>query len=191
MNPYGVVTQELYDDVILVNGHSYADLKTEYTNFALLVSKSFTYPFREPIAYGKYLARLANLLSHGVIVQRLGDLRMGRRSTPERITRGTVEPTLKEATPGDLSLVLPYRYLTDIMEMLEALDQVIPGVKSAHTLLYGVEAKFYSLRPKLSPQLETEIENLFCIGDGAGVTRGLVQASISGVIVAREIARRS
>lgn len=115
---------------------------------------------------------------------------MGRRSTPERIARGLVEPTLKEATPGDLSLVLPYRYLTDILEMLEALDEVIPGVKSAHTLLYGVEAKFYSFKPKLSSYLETEVENLFCIGDGAGVTRGLLQASTSGVIAAREIGRR-
>lgn len=190
MNPHGVVAAELYDDVILVNGHSYANRKTDYTNFALLVSKTFTHPFKEPIAYGKYLARLANLLSQGIIVQRLGDLQMGRRSTSERIARGTVEPTLKEATPGDLSLVLPYRFLRDIMEMLEALDEVTPGVRSAHTLLYGVEAKFYSFRPKLSPCLETKVENLFSIGDGAGVTRGLLQASASGVVVARELWRR-
>jgi hypothetical protein len=173
-----------------VNGQSYAERKTRNTNFAILVTTSFTEPFREPIAYGKYLARLTNLLSGGVIIQRLGDLKAGRRSTEERIARSIVVPTLKNATPGDLSFVLPYRYLADIREMLEAMDQISPGVNSNHTLLYGIEVKFYSSRLQLSDCLETKIRNLFTIGDGAGVTRGLVQASASGVIVAREITRR-
>jgi hypothetical protein len=178
------------DPVITVNGHSYAERRTNNTNFALLVSTSFTKPFREPIAYGKYLARLANILSGGVLVQRFGDLMEGRRSTPARIERGLVQPTLKDATPGDLSFALPYRYLTGIVEMLQAMDKLAPGVASRHTLLYGIEVKFYSCRPQLSPSLETEVSNLFAIGDGAGISRGLVQASASGVVAAREILRR-
>ncbi|MCD6593439.1 NAD(P)/FAD-dependent oxidoreductase [Candidatus Bathyarchaeota archaeon] len=188
--PHGEVITESYNGVISVNGQSYANRKTENTNFAILVSTSFTYPFREPIAYGKYIARLANLLSGTVIIQRLGDLILGRRSTEDRIKRSVVNPTLKTATPGDLSFVLPYRYLTDIREMLKALDKVTPGIYSKHTLLYGVEVKFYSSRLELNENLETKIRNLFTIGDGAGITRGLIQASASGVIVAREIMRR-
>lgn len=187
MNPYGEISTEMYEDVITVNGHSYASRRTENTNFAMLVSTSFTEPFKEPIAYGKYIARLANLLGGGIIVQRLGDLQAGRRSTPERVKRGTVRPTLTQATPGDLSFVLPYRYLSDILEMLAAMDQIVPGVDSKNTLLYGVEVKFYSSRLKLRPSLETEISGLYAIGDGAGITRGLVQSSISGVIAARSI----
>jgi uncharacterized FAD-dependent dehydrogenase len=190
VNPYGEVITESYGGVISVNGQSYAERKTENTNFAILVSTSFTYPFREPIAYGEYIARLANLLSGGVIIQRLGDLEIGRRSTEDRINRSIIRPTLKVATPGDLSFVLPYRYLTDIREMIEALDKVAPGIHSKHTLLYGVEVKFYSSRLELNEHLETRIKNLFTIGDGAGVTRGLIQASASGVIVADEIMRR-
>ncbi|MEM4733248.1 MAG: NAD(P)/FAD-dependent oxidoreductase [Candidatus Bathyarchaeia archaeon] len=190
VSPYGEVTTESYDGVLTVNGQSYAERKTKNTNFAILVSTSFTEPFKEPIAYGKYIARLSNLLSGGVIVQRLGDLVAGRRSTPERIARSVVTPTLKNATPGDLSFVLPYRYLADIREMLQALDTIAPGVHSRDTLLYGVEVKFYSSHLQLSNVLETKIQNMFTIGDGAGVTRGLVQASASGVIVAREIVRR-
>ncbi|MEM1586937.1 MAG: NAD(P)/FAD-dependent oxidoreductase [Candidatus Bathyarchaeia archaeon] len=190
VNPYGEVITESYEGVVSVNGQSYAERKTENTNFAVLVSTSFTYPFREPIAYGEYIAKLANLLSGGVIIQRLGDLELGRRSTEERISRSIVKPTLKVATPGDLSFVLPYRYLTDIKEMLMALNKVAPGVYSKDTLLYGVEVKFYSSRLELNEHLETKIRNLFTIGDGAGITRGLVQASASGVIVAEEIMRR-
>ncbi|MEM4243371.1 MAG: NAD(P)/FAD-dependent oxidoreductase [Candidatus Bathyarchaeia archaeon] len=190
VSPYGEVTTESYDGVLTVNGQSYAERKTKNTNFAILVSTSFTEPFKEPIAYGKYIARLSNLLSGGVMVQRLGDLVSGRRSTPERIARSVVAPTLKNATPGDLSFVLPYRYLADIREMLQALDTIAPGVHSRDTLLYGVEVKFYSSHLQLSNVLETKIQNMFTIGDGAGVTRGLVQASASGVIVAREIVRR-
>ena len=190
MNPYGEVVTENNAGLITVNGHSYAEKKTGNTNFAILVSKSFTQPFKEPIAYGKSIARLANMLSGGVIVQRLGDLLDGRRSTPERINRGLVEPTLKDATPGDLSLVLPYRHLVAVTEMLEALDKVTPGVNSRHTLLYGVEVKFYSARLELSGVLETQIPGFFAIGDGAGITRGLAQASAAGVVVAREILAR-
>ena len=179
------------DPVITVNGHSYAEQKSNNTNFALLVSTAFTKPFREPIAYGKYLARLANILSGGVLVQRFGDLMKGRRSTPVRIGRGLVEPTLKTATPGDLSFVIPYRYLTGLVEMIRAMDKLAPGVASPHTLLYGVEVKFYSCRPQLSSTLETEVDNMFAAGDGTGISRGLVQASASGVVAAREILRRS
>lgn len=190
MNPYGVVVTENSDGLVTVNGHSFAETRTNNTNFALLVSKSFTEPFNEPIRYGRYIASLANMLGDGVIVQRLGDLLMGRRSTDERIRRGLVRPTLTEATPGDLSLVLPYRYLLAIIEMLEALDKLAPGVNSRHTLLYGVEVKFYSYRLNLTTKLETEIKNLFAVGDGAGITRGLIQASATGVLAAREILTR-
>jgi len=190
VSPYGEVTTESYDGVLTVNGQSYAERKTKNTNFAILVSTSFTEPFREPIAYGKYVARLSNLLSGGVMVQRLGDLVSGRRSTPERIARSVVTPTLKNATPGDLSFVLPYRYLSDIREMLQALDTIAPGVHARDTLLYGIEVKFYSSHLELNNALETRIHNMFTIGDGAGVTRGLIQASASGVIVAREIMKR-
>lgn len=188
--PRGEVITESYGGIITVNGQSYSDRKTENTNFAILVSTKFTEPFREPIAYGKYIARLTNLLSGGIIVQRLGDLEVGRRSTEERINRSLVVPTLKNATPGDLSFVLPYRYIADIREMLQALDHVAPGMNSKDTLLYGAEVKFYTSRLELSNHLETKIHNLFTIGDGAGLTRGLIQASVSGVIVAREIGKR-
>lgn len=190
MNPYGVVVTENNEGLVTVNGHSYAEKTSANTNFALLVSKTFTDPFNEPIRYGKNIASLANMLGDGVIIQRLGDLLMGRRSTAERIRRGLVQPTLVEATPGDLSLVLPYRHLLAIIEMLEALDKMAPGVNSRHTLLYGVEVKFYSYRLYLSRNLETAIANLFAVGDGAGVTRGLIQASASGVVASREILRR-
>ena len=190
MNPFGEVVAENNNGLITVNGHSYAHKQTANTNFALLVSKMFTEPFREPIRYGKYIASLANMLGDGVLIQRLGDLLEGRRSTQDRIDRGLVTPTMPQATPGDLSLVLPYRHLTSLLEMLEALDKVAPGVNSRHTLLYGVEVKFYSYRLELTPALETQIENLFAVGDGAGVTRGLVQASASGVIAAREVLER-
>jgi hypothetical protein len=190
MNPYGVVVKENAEGIASVNGHSYKNRRTANTNFALLVSTDFTKPFDDPISYGRHIAGLANLLGGGVIVQRLGDLKMGRRSTPERIAEGSVRPTLEDATPGDLSFVLPYRHLHNITEMLEALDNIAPGVNSGDTLLYGVEVKFYSMRLKLTPSLETEVKNLFAVGDGAGVTRGLIQASISGVVAAREIRSR-
>lgn len=186
--PNGEVVIESYRDVVTVNGQSYAHKKTDNTNFALLVSTRFTYPFRDPIGYGEYIARLANTLSGGqVIVQRLADLRRGRRSTPERIKRSSVKPTLKTAVPGDLSFVFPHRYLVDILEMLDALDQVLPGIASEHTLLYGAEVKFYSARYHVDKNLETEIPNLYTIGDGAGITRSLVQAATSGVRAARAI----
>jgi hypothetical protein len=190
MCPHGEVSTEFAGDVMTVNGHSFADYKTTNTNFAILVSKTFTEPFDDPIAYGKSIARLANLLGDGVIVQRLGDLESGRRSTPKRLARSIVTPTLSSATPGDLNLVLPYRYVVTILEMLHAMDEIAPGVADRHTLLYGVEVKFYSCRLFLSTEMETEVENLFACGDGAGVTRGLVQASASGLVAARSILRR-
>jgi uncharacterized FAD-dependent dehydrogenase len=191
MNPYGEVVAEVNDNIITVNGHSYADKRTENTNFAILVSSSFTEPFNDPIAYGQYIARLANLLGGGPIVQRLGDLLAGRRSTPEKMARGLVKPTLPGATPGDLSFVFPYRHLLSIIEMLQALDKLAPGVNSRHTLLYGVEVKFYSNRIEVNSEMETKIKNLFVIGDGAGITRGLLQASASGILAAEAIARKT
>jgi uncharacterized FAD-dependent dehydrogenase len=184
MNPYGEVVIEKTKEVVTVNGHSYARKKSENTNFAILVSSAFTEPFDDPIGYGLYIARLANLLGNGPIVQRLGDLLAGRRSTPERINRCLTRPTLPEATPGDLSFVFPYRHLQSIIEMLRALEKIAPGVNSRHTLLYGVEVKFYSNRIELSSELETGVQNLFAIGDGAGITRGLIQASASGILAA-------
>ncbi|MDW8192729.1 MAG: NAD(P)/FAD-dependent oxidoreductase [Synergistota bacterium] len=192
MCPHGEVVVEWNEEerVLSVNGHSYRNRETDKTNFAILVSTSFTEPFHEPNLYGSHVARLANMLSGAVIVQRLGDLLNGRRSTYSRISRGPIEPSLKEAVPGDLSFVLPFRYLQDIKEMLEALDKIAPGVFSPFTLLYGVEVKFYSSKLRLSSNLETEVKNLFAGGDGAGITRGLMQASISGIVIGREILRR-
>ncbi len=190
VNPYGEVVKEYLKGIWTVNGHSYANMKSNNTNLALLVSTFFTEPFDDPISYGRYIAGLANLLGKSVIVQRLGDLQQGRRSTHERILKGSIQPTLKDATPGDLSFVMPYRHLFDILEMIEALDKIAPGINSEHTLLYGAEVKFYSMLPKLTESLETETDNLFAVGDGAGVSRGLIQASVSGVIAARAVARR-
>ena len=190
MNPEGFVSREAYGDVVTVNGHSYSDRKSGYTNFALLVSTRFTEPFKEPIAYGKSIARLANLLGEDIIIQRLGDLQIGQRTTTERLARSTITPTLTKCTPGDLSFVLPFRHLRDILDMLETMDKLVPGVNSRETLLYGVEVKFYSARLELTKDLETKVKNLFAVGDGAGVTRGLVQASASGVVAARTAIKR-
>ena len=191
MNPNGEVVQENYNGISTVNGHSYANIKTKNTNFALLVSEKFTEPFKEPITYGQHIASLANMLGGGILVQRFGDLLDGRRSTPDRINNSILRPTLTSATPGDLSLVIPYRQMKSIIEMLFALDKIAPGTASRYTLLYGIEVKFYSARVKLTNELETEgVKNLFSIGDGAGVTRGLIQASASGVHVARTICAR-
>jgi uncharacterized FAD-dependent dehydrogenase len=190
MNPYGEVVMEKSDGILTVNGHSYAEKRSDNTNFAILVSSAFTEPFDDPIAYGRYIARLANLLGGGVIVQRLGDLLAGRRSTQARIDRCLTRPTLPRATPGDLSYVFPYRHLLSIIEMLDALEKLAPGVYARHTLLYGVEVKFYSNRIDVTSEMETGLQNLFAIGDGAGVTRGLLQASASGILAARAVARR-
>ncbi len=189
-NPGGVVTSEYYDEILTVNGQSFAQKKTPNTNFALLVSTKFTAPFNAPISYGQSIAHLANMLGHGVLVQRLADLRRGKRSTADRIARSPVKPTLPSAAPGDLSFALPYRHLSSILEMIEALDKLCPGVADDGTLLYGVEVKFYSSRLKTNDTLETSIGNLYAAGDGAGVTRGLMQASVSGVVIARDILRK-
>ena len=191
MNPYGRVVTENTDGIITVNGHSYEDpaLRTENTNFALLVSNRFTDPFREPNRYGKHIAALSNMLGGGVLLQRFGDLIYGRRTTSHRMTKCFVQPTL-DAIPGDLSLVLPKRHLDNIIEMIYALDKLAPGTANADTLLYGVEVKFYSGRVKLDSDFETELPNFFAIGDGAGITRGLSQAGATGIHVARAILRR-
>ena len=194
MCPEGEVIEETtggLNPVITVNGQSYTNHKTKNTNFALLMSTNFTQPFHEPIAYGKHLARLANILGDGVLVQRLGDLLSGHRSTLKRIEQGAVHPTLRSATPGDLSFALPYRHLTGIIEMIYAIDKLAHGVASGDNLIYGVEVKFYSSRPKLSSGLATEIRNMFFVGDGAGVSRGLIQSSASGTVAAKEILRKS
>lgn len=192
MNPKGHVVAENNDGIVTVNGHSYRDekLHSKNTNFALLVSNRFTHPFNEPHQYGKRIASFSNLLGGGALVQRYGDLIKGRRTNEHRLEQSFVTPTL-QATPGDLSLVLPKRHLDNIIEMIQALDKIAPGTANDDTLLYGVEVKFYSSRLKLSSELETELPNMFAIGDGAGVTRGLSQASASGVHVARVIAGRA
>ena len=177
--------------IAVVNGHSYKDarLKTENTNFAILVSNYFTEPFKEPTEYGKYIARLANLLSgNRVIVQRFGDFNRGRRTTPERLHRNNIRATLKDAVPGDLSLVLPYRIMLDIKEMIEALDHLFPGMGSDETLLYGVEVKFYSNRIKTDGEFQSSVKGLYAAGDGAGLTRGLMQASVNGLAIGRTLA---
>ncbi|MDD3263651.1 MAG: NAD(P)/FAD-dependent oxidoreductase [Candidatus Nanoarchaeia archaeon] len=193
-NPGGHVSEERYDNnLVTVNGHSYKELdrKTNNTNFALLVTKKFTDPFNEPIKYGQYIAHLSNMLSGGsVIVQKYGDFLKGRRTTDKRMQRSFVQPTLKSAVPGDLSLVLPYRIMLDIKETLDALNKIAPGIANNDTLLYGVEVKFYGNKVKVNDDLETNIKNLFVAGDGAGFTRGLIQASVNGVIVAQNITNR-
>ncbi|MCL2189510.1 MAG: NAD(P)/FAD-dependent oxidoreductase [Defluviitaleaceae bacterium] len=189
-NPSGHVVVENHGGVMAVNGHAYHDSKlgSENTNFALLVSHQFTRPFKKPNEYAREICRRANDLSGGgVIIQRLGDIRRGRRSTPSRIREGFLTPTLKEAEAGDLGLVLPYNTMQSLLEMTDALDKVTPGFAGEHTLFYGVEAKFYSARPELDEHLQTNIHGLFCGGDGAGTTRGLAQAGAAGVHVARAI----
>ena len=194
MNPGGVVSEEHYDEnIAVVNGHSYSEkeLRTENTNFALLVSTTFTEPFNQPIDYGKYIAKLGNMLTGGgIMVQRLGDLLNGRRTDASRLSKSTTIPTLKSAVPGDLSFVLPQRHLTSIVQALKAFDKIAPGLYSKNTLLYGVEVKFYSSKFETNNHFETAVENLYTIGDGAGITRGLMQASVTGVVVARDIDKK-
>ena len=194
-NPSGEVATEYYDGgLAVVNGHAYKsmDMKTNNTNFALLVSKNFTKPFKTPIEYGKQIAQLSNMLCDGkIMVQTFGDFRRGRRTTEERLCRNNLIPTLKDAVPGDLSLVLPHRIMVDIAEMIEALDKVTPGIASDETLLYGVEVKFYSNKVVVNREFETNVKGLRAMGDGASVTRGLQQASANGLSVARSIINKS
>jgi uncharacterized FAD-dependent dehydrogenase len=193
MCPNGEVTTEYQSGqrILTVNGHSNRDpdKRTDNTNFAILVSTEFTKPFADPNGYGSHIARLANMLGGTVLVQRLGDLKKGRRSTPARVAKGLVRPTLTSAEPGDLSFVLPYRHLVGILEMIRALDEIIPGIDGPHTLLYGIEVKFYSLKLELDSGLRTGIQGLYAAGDGAGVTRGVIQASSSGLWAARTMVR--
>ena len=188
MNPKGAVVNENTNGIITVNGHSYEDpsRQTENTNFALLVAKHFSEPFKDSNGYGESIARLSNMLGGGVIVQRFGDLIRGRRSTPDRIEGAFITPTLK-ATPGDLSLVLPKRILDGIIEMIYALDKVAPGTANDDTLLYGVEVKFYNMEVEVSNKLESRYKGLYIIGDGSGITHSLSHTSASGVYVARNI----
>lgn len=188
MNPHGIVVNENTNGIVTVNGHSYegAEKQTKNTNFALLVAKHFSEPFKDSNGYGESIARLSNMLGGGVIVQRFGDLVRGRRSNSKRIAEGLIEPTLA-ATPGDLSLVLPKRILDGIIEMIYALDKIAPGTANDDTLLYGVEVKFYNMEVEIDEHLETKHKGLYIIGDGSGVTHSLSHASASGVFVAREI----
>ena len=189
-NPRGHVVIENHSGTMLANGHAYKDSSkgSKNTNFALLVSHKFTEPFNQPNEFAHGVSKLANMLSNGaIILQRFGDLQKGRRSTVKRVNEGFVTPTLKEAIPGDLGLVLPYKTMKSIIEMIEALDYITPGVASEHTLLYGVEAKFYSARPEVNNKFESKINNLYFGGDGAGITRGLAQASANGIWIARDI----
>lgn len=192
MNPHGIVVNENTNGIVTVNGHSYEDdsLKTNNTNFALLVSKHFSEPFKDSNGYAESIARLSNMLGGGVIIQRFGDLIRGRRSTVKRIEECTVTPTLS-ATPGDLSLVLPKRILDGIIEMIYALDNVAPGTANDDTLLYGVEVKFYNMEVEIDDDLQTKLKGLYVIGDGSGVTHSLSHASASGVYVARQIIAKS
>ncbi len=189
MNPRGAVVNENTNGIITVNGHSYEDPQkhTDNTNFALLVAKHFSYPFKDSNGYGESIARLSNMLGGGVIVQRFGDLIRGRRSTQARMDESFITPTLG-ATPGDLSLVLPKRLLDGIIEMIYALDKVAPGTANDDTLLYGVEVKFYNVEVQVDERLSTEHEGLYVIGDGSGITHSLSHASASGIHVARDIA---
>lgn len=192
-NPSGHVVVENHSGIMLANGHAYKDPKlgSNNTNFALLVSHKFSEPFDKPTEYAQDISRLANALSNGgLIVQKYGDILRGRRSTVKRIKEGFIEPTMKEAVPGDLGLVLPYNTMKSLIEMTEALNKVTPGLASEHTLFYGVEAKFYSARPNLDEHFQTDIVNLYVGGDGGGITRGLAQASACGVWVARDIIRK-
>ena len=192
MNPYGHVVAENVEGINTVNGHSYSDpaLRSENTNFALLVSNRFTEPFDQPYRYGKHIASLSNMLAGGVLVQRFGDLVKGVRTNEHRMSKSFTRPTLTAAVPGDLSLALPKRQLDDIIEMIYALDKLAPGTANYDTLLYGAEVKFYSSRLRLTSELETQLPNFFAVGDGAGVTRGLAQAGASGVKAARAVIER-
>lgn len=193
-NPSGEVSTEYYEGgLAVVNGHAYKskEYKTKNTNFALLVSKNFTSPFKSPIEYGKHIAQLGNMLCDGkILVQRYGDFRRGRRTTPERMSRNNITATLKDAVPGDLSLVFPHRIMVDIIEMIDALDKVTPGIASDETLLYGVEVKFYSNKVLVNKDFETNIKGFRAMGDGASVTRGLQQASANGLSVAKSILKK-
>lgn len=193
-NPSGEVATEYYENgLAVVNGHAYKsqDMKTHNTNFALLVSKNFTEPFKSPIEYGKHIAQLGNMLCDGrILLQRYGDFRRGRRTTEERLVRNNITPTLKDAVPGDLSLVFPHRIMVAIDEMIQALDKVTPGIASDETLLYGVEVKFYSNKVLVDADFKTSLNGLRAMGDGASVTRGLQQASANGIAVARSILKK-
>jgi len=191
-NPSGYVVAENYGDFICVNGHSLRDKHSENTNFAFLVQIALTEPVENTTEYGESIARLATTIGGGKpTIQRLGDLKSGRRSTWERIRKSYVPPTLKNATPGDISMILPGRIVTDLLEGLDALDAVIPGVAADSTLLYAPEIKFHALRVDVSKKMETKIKNLFAAGDGAGVSRGIVGAAVTGLVAAKEISERS
>jgi uncharacterized FAD-dependent dehydrogenase len=194
MCPGGFVAMEDYRGLKTVNGHSFKDKKSRNTNFAVLLTQTFTEPFDDPLGYGRYISGLANKLAGGgVLVQRLGDLRDGRRSKAEKMKTWMVQPSLglPDAVPGDLAMAIPHRHLTGLIEMLDALEDIAPGIASKHTLLYGIEVKFYSNKVETDEQtFETKLSGLYAAGDGSGYTRGLMQASMNGVLVGRDMARK-
>ena len=189
-NPGGFVSQENYDnDLAVVNGHSYKDLKSANTNVSILCSHNFTYPFNQPIAYAQKVGELTNMLADGhILVQRFGDILAGKRTWPEELARSNVRPTLPDAVAGDITAAMPYRPMVNIIGFIQAMDQVVPGFASPETLLYAPELKFYSNKVKLTPELSTNVENLYCLGDSSGWTRGLMMASAMGVAMGRRLA---
>ena len=190
-NPSGFVSEEVYDDGLsLVNGHSYKDRKSTNTNLAILVSHNFKDPFNKPIEYGKNVAKNLNELGNGaVLVQRLGDIRRGKRTWPEELERNDVVPTLKSAVPGDITFAIGYRTMTDILRFINAMDKIVEGFADPHNLLYAPEIKFYSNKVFIDKNFETSIKELYCIGDGGGMTRGLMMASASGIQMARNLVK--
>ncbi|MCK5183568.1 MAG: FAD-dependent oxidoreductase, partial [Candidatus Heimdallarchaeota archaeon] len=186
--PEGYVTTERYDETTCVNGESRTDIKSPNTNFAILVTCNFTEPFKQPIQYAKHVANLANMLSGGnsVLIQRFEDLKNGRRSTPDRLSRSVIKPTLESAVAGDISFAMPSRVMSDLRDFLTHLNRIMPGIDGPNTLLYAPEIKLYSIRIDLTNDLESkDVKNIYFVGDGAGITRGVMQSAISGVVVAR------
>ena len=190
-NPGGFVSQENYDnDLAVVNGHSYKELKTDNTNLAILCSHNFTHPFNQPIAYAQKVGELTNMLGSGqILVQRFGDILDGKRTWQKELSRANVRPTLPDAVAGDITAAMPYRAMTNIINFMQAMDEVVPGFAGAETLLYSPELKFYSNRIKMNQALQTNIEGLHCLGDSSGWTRGLMMASVMGVIMGQQLVK--
>ncbi|MFR5890863.1 MAG: NAD(P)/FAD-dependent oxidoreductase, partial [Lachnospiraceae bacterium] len=192
-NPGGFVSQENYDDnLAVVNGHSYKELKSDNTNLAILCSHNFSHPFNQPIAYAQKVGELTNMLGAGhILVQRYGDILDGKRTWPKELAFSNVRPTLKDAVAGDITAAMPYRAMINIINFIQAVDHVVPGFASTETLLYSPELKFYSNRVKMDEDFNTNVKGLYCLGDSSGWTRGLMMASVMGVLMGRSLALRA